>query len=165
MVSGINDALAIRDPTTRKVHVAPGKRKPRCYHMHGERFVFEGRLSVLLVFTLVLVNIQCAAFCAFEPCNGGGTSPTPSPSDVPPCHHHDAPDQQTPAQPCSHQIVAQADVAQPLVTPVRAANALVMDVPVLSAGAFPPLSGVELLASHALSPPGLTVLSPVVLRI
>jgi len=128
--------------------------------------VSKGRLSVLIVFALVLANIQCAAFCVIEPCNGSGTASTPSAADVPPCHqHHDAPGQQTPAPHCSHQIVAQADVAQPLVTPVLTATVLATDVPVLSVGAFPPLLGVDLLASHALSPTGLTVLSSVVLRI
>jgi len=126
----------------------------------------KGRLSLLLVFALVLVNIQCAALCAAEPCNGSGTASTPNPADDPPCHHHhDAPGQQTPAPPCSHQIVVQADVAQPLVTPVRTANVFAMDVPVVLVGAFPSLSGVELLASHAPSPPDLAVLSSAVLRI
>jgi hypothetical protein len=128
--------------------------------------VCKGRLIVPLILTLVLVNIQCAAFCAVEPCNGSGTASTPSSSDVPPCHHHqDAPGQQTPAPRCSHQIVFQADVAQPLVTPVLTTNVLAVDVPAASVGAFPPLSCVELLASHAPSPLGLAVLSSVVLRI
>src|ERR1700733_13630519 len=77
----------------------------------------------------------------------------------PPCHPHGPPGQQTPAPPCSHHIVVQADVAPPLVTPDLTSNVLAMDVPALSVGAFPALSGVDLLASHALSPPGLTVLS------
>lgn len=125
----------------------------------------KGRLSVLLVFTLVLVSTQCAALCALEPCNGTETASTPSPADDPPCHHHhDAPGQ-TPARPCSHHVVVQADVAQPIVTPVLAANVLVMDVPVLHVGAFPSLSGVDLAASRAPSPPGLAVHSSVVLRI
>jgi hypothetical protein len=127
--------------------------------------VSKGRLSVLLVFTLVLVPTQCAAFCTLEPCKGGGTASTPSPADDPPCHHHDAPSQQTPAPACSLHIVVQADDAQPLVTPVLTANVLAMDVPALSVGAFPTLSGVDLSVSHALSPPGLTVLSSVVPRI
>ena len=126
----------------------------------------KGRLSVLLVFTLVLVSTQCAALCALEPCNGSETASTPSPADDPPCHNHpDAPGQQTPAPKCSHQVVPQADVAQPLVTPVFAATVLTMDVPVLPVGAFPSLSDVDLLTSHAPSPPGLAVLSSVVLRI
>jgi hypothetical protein len=51
----------------------------------------KGRLSVLLVFTLVLVSTQCAVFCTLERCNDGGTASTPSPAGDPPCHHHDAP--------------------------------------------------------------------------
>ena len=126
----------------------------------------KGRLSVLLVFTLVLVSTQCAVLCAFEPCNGDSAAATPSPAGDPPCHrHHDAPSQQTPAPNCSHQVVPQADVAQPLVTPVFAATVLTMDVPVLQASAFLSLSDPDLLASHAPSPPGLAVLSSVVLRI
>jgi hypothetical protein len=128
--------------------------------------VFKGRLSILLAFALVLVNIQCVAFCAVEPCNGNNTAATPITADDPPCHHHhDAPGQQTPAPRCSHQIVAQADVAQALVTPVPTASVVAMDVPVLPVGAFPSLSGADLPASHAPSPPGLAVLSSVVLRI
>jgi hypothetical protein len=126
--------------------------------------VFKGRLSVLLVFTLVAVSTQCAALCAIEPCNGSGTASTPSPADVPPCHHREAP-AQSPA-PCSHhQIVVQADVAQPLVTPVLTANVLAMDVPDVLTAAGPSLSGVDMLAEHAPSPPRLAVLSSVVLRI
>src|SRR5579864_3171552 len=112
--------------------------------------VSKGRLSVLLVFTLVLVSTQCAALCALEPCNGSDTASTPSPADDPPCHHHEAPGEQTPAPHCSHQVVAQADVAQPLVvTPVLTANVLTMDVPVLPVGGFPSLSTVDLVASDA----------------
>ena len=126
--------------------------------------VLKGRLGVLIVFALVLANIQCAAFCAVEPCNGSETASAPA-SDVPPCHqHHEAPGQQTPA-PCSHQIVVQSHAAQPLVTPILTAGVLAMDVSVLPAGAFPSLSGVDMLAAHAPSPPGLAVLSSVVLKI
>ena len=124
----------------------------------------KGRLSVLLVFTLVLVSTQCAALCALEPCSGSETASTPTPADDPPCHHHEAPAQSH--APCSHhQIVVQADVAQPLVTPVLTANVLAMDVPAVSTAAGPSLSGVDMLAEHAPSPPGLAVLSSVVLRI
>jgi hypothetical protein len=125
----------------------------------------KGRLCVLLVFTLVLVSTQCAVFCTVEPCNGGGIASTPSPAGDPPCHHHGTPAQQTPAPPCSHHIVVQADVAPPLVTPDLTSNVLAMDVPALSVGAFPALSDVDRWASHALSPPGLTVPSSAVLRI
>src|SRR5579863_1241900 len=127
--------------------------------------VSKGRLSVLLVFTLVAVGTQCVALCALEPCKGSHTASTPSPADDPPCHHHEAPGEQTPAPHCSHQVVAQADVAQPVVvTPVLTANVLTMDVPVLAVGGFPSLSAVDM-ASDAPSPPGLAVLSSVVLRI
>src|SRR4029077_17302972 len=100
--------------------------------------VSKGRLSVLIAFTLVLVNIQCVAFCTLEPCNGSGAASTPSPADVPPCHHHHgAPSQQAPAPaPCSHQTV-QAPAAQPLATPVFTASIVAMDLPVVSPGAFP----------------------------
>jgi hypothetical protein len=124
----------------------------------------KGRLSVLLVFTLVLVSTQCAALCAFESCNGSQTAWTPSPADDPPCHHHEAPGQSR--APCAHhQIVVQGDVAQPLVTPVLTANVLVMDVSAALTGAGPSLSGVDVLAEHAPSPPSLAILSSVVLRI
>ena len=126
----------------------------------------KGRLSVLLVFALVLVSTQCAALCALEPCYVDSAAATPSPADDPPCHHHhDAPNQHSPAPNCSHQVVPQADLAQPHVTPVFTATVLTMDVPVV-AGAFQSFSDVDLLASHhAFSPPGLAVLSSVVLRI
>ncbi len=45
----------------------------------------KGRLSVLLVFALVLVSTRCAALCAIETCSGSGTASTPSPADDPPC--------------------------------------------------------------------------------
>jgi hypothetical protein len=128
--------------------------------------VSKGRLSALLVFTLVLVSTQCAALCALEPCNGESAAAMPSPADDSPCHHHhDAPSQQAPASNCAHQVVAQADVAQPLVTPVLTANVLTMNVPVLLVGALPLLTGVELVGSHAPPRPGLAVVSSVVLKI
>jgi hypothetical protein len=128
--------------------------------------VSKGRLSALLVFTLLLVSTQCAALCALEPCHGESAAATPSPADDPPCHHHhDAPSQQTPAPNCAHQVVTQADVAQPLVTPVLTANVVAMDVPVLPVGVIPSLTGVDLVRSHAPSPPGLAFLSSVVLKI
>ncbi|MDP9052936.1 MAG: hypothetical protein M3N93_01325 [Acidobacteriota bacterium] len=126
----------------------------------------KGKLSALLVFTLVLVSTQCAALCAVEPCHGDNTAATPIPADDPPCHHHhDAPGRQMPAPHCSHQIVIQADVAQPVVTPVFAPTVLTMGVPGLPVAPFPSLSGVNFLATHAPSPPGLAVLASVVLRI
>jgi|SRR5579863_1213733 len=125
--------------------------------------VSKGRLSILLVFTLVVVSTQCAALCTLEPCNGSETALTPSSADEPPCHHHEAP-AQSPA-PCSHHIVVQADVAQPLVALVLTANVLVMDVPAALTDAGPSLSGVDVLAEHAPSPPSLAVLSSVVLRV
>ena len=125
--------------------------------------VSKGRLSVLLVFTLVLVSTQCAALCVIEPCNGSETASTPTSADDPPCHHHEAPGQ-SPA-PCAHHIVVQADVAQPLVTPVLNSNVFAMDLPAALTAAGPSFSGVDLLAEHAPSPPSLAVLSSAVLRI
>jgi hypothetical protein len=127
--------------------------------------VSKGRLSVLIVFALVLANIQCAAFCAVEPCNGSGTASAPAP-DVPLCHqHHDAPGNQSPAPaPCGH-LVIQAHAAQAPVTPVFTTTVVVMDLPAGSLGVYPSFSGVDMLAAHAPSPPGLAVLSSVVLRI
>ena len=125
--------------------------------------MLKGRLSILLALTLLVVSTQCAALCAVEPCNGSETASTPSPADNPPCHHHEAPGQ--PPAPCSHHIVVQADVAQPLVTPVRAASVLTMDVPAALTGAGPSLTGVDMLVEHAPSPPDLAFLSLVVLRI
>jgi hypothetical protein len=127
--------------------------------------VSQGKLSVLLAFALVLVNIECVAFCTVEACNGSGTASTASPSNVPPCHqHHEAPGHQTPAS-CSHQIVVQAHAAQAPVTLVFAASVMAIDVPAASPGAYPLLSTIETLAARAPSPPGLAVLSTVVLRI
>jgi len=127
--------------------------------------ISKGRLTVLLVFALVVMNIQCAALCAAEPCNGSGTASTPDP-DVPPCHHHhEAPGRQAPAPaPCSHQIVVQAHPAQAPVT-LAFTSGVAMDVPVESLGAFPSLSSMETSAARAPSPPNLAVLSSVVLRI
>jgi hypothetical protein len=126
--------------------------------------VSRGRLSVLLAFMLVLANIQCAAFCTLEPCNGSGTASTPSPADDPPCHdHHDAPGPSAPAH-CPHQTV-QAHAAQALVKPAFVASVVVMNLPVASLGAFLSPSKVDTLAARAPSPPNLSVLSSVVLRI
>jgi hypothetical protein len=127
--------------------------------------VSKGRLSALLVFALVLVNFQCAALCAAEPCNSIGTAQSPSPADVPPCHqHHEAPSQQAPA-PCSHQLVVQAHTAQAPLTLVFTASFMAMDRPVELPGAFPWLSSRERSAAHAPSPPSLAILSSVVLRV
>jgi hypothetical protein len=128
--------------------------------------VSKGKLSVVIVFALVLANIQCAAFCAVESCSGGGIASTPL-AGGPPCHqHHHAPSKQAPASsPCGHQVVVQADAAQAPVMPVLTASVVVMDLPAGSLDGFPSLPDVEALAASAPSPPGLSILSTVVLRI
>jgi hypothetical protein len=126
--------------------------------------VSKYRLVVPLIFTLVLVNIQCVALCTLESCTGKETASTPSSADVPPCHQrHDAPAQPDPA-PCSHRVI-QAVGAMAPVTPDLAAGDIVAHLPVVSPVAHPPLSGVDTLAARAPSPSGLAVLSSVVLRI
>jgi hypothetical protein len=126
--------------------------------------VLKGRLSVLIVLTLVVVSTQCAALCAIEPCYGTETAPTSSPAENPPCHHHEAPGQAP--TPCSHhQIVVQADVAQPVVTAVLAASVLTMDVPSALIRAGLSLTGVDMLAEHAPTPPDIAAPSSAVLRI
>jgi hypothetical protein len=125
----------------------------------------KGRLSILLVFTLVLINLQCVAFCASQSCNGSGTESTES-STVPACHHHhDAPRSQAPTPvPCSHLMV-QAHAVRALATPVLAPNVVITHLPVVAAVALPPQADAGTLIAHASSPPDPAVFSPVVLRI
>jgi len=115
------------------------------------------------MFTLVLVNIQCVAFCTIESCDRSGTASAPGSAYLPPCHHHQAPGHQNPA-PCSHHII-QAAGATAVVTPDLTAGDLVADLPVVSPFAFPPVLGVDIFPARASSLPGLDPISSVVLRI
>jgi hypothetical protein len=131
--------------------------------------MFKGRLIVLLVFALVLVNIQCVAFCAVESCHDGGTTSTPASGDVPPCHqHHQAPGGKAPSNQdsasCQHRLV-QAVSAKAGVTPALAAGDLVASLPVVSPFGFPPAQNVDIFPAGAPWPPGLDPISTVVLRI
>jgi hypothetical protein len=109
----------------------------------------KGRLILFLAFALTLSSTQCAALCVVAPCDEAGSFP----ADDSPCHHHhEAPDDQTPA-PCPHQVV-QADVPQTVhSTPASLDNIVVLDfIGVLETG-FSSLSSPLIETCHT-SPPG-----------
>jgi hypothetical protein len=125
--------------------------------------VSKGRLTILLIFALVLLNIQCAAFCTVESCNGTGTVSAPG-SNVPPCHRHqDAPGKQPPA-PCSHRLI-QAVGATARVAHDPPAGDPAAGSPVVSSFASSPALAVDILSARAASPPGPDRISSVILRI
>ena len=128
----------------------------------------KGRLSVVLVFALVLVNIQCVAFCAVESCNDGPTASTPVSADVPPCHqHHQGPGGKAPSKQdsasCHHRLVQAASAkAAVMLTP---SVDLVASLPAVSPFALPSVQEVNNVPARTPSPPGFDFVSSVVLRI
>ncbi len=143
------------------------RKRPRCYD--GRRVMSKGRLSVLLVLALVLVNIQCVALCAAESCNDRASASMPASADVPPCHqHHQAPGGKAPAQQdsaaCHHRVV-QAVGAKAVVTAGPAADSLAAIPPAASLFTDPPVQDTNSSPARAPSPPGLDRTSFIVLRI
>lgn len=142
----------------------PGLRE-RWYDLFGMP-LSEGRFAVLVAFALLWSSVQCAAFCATEPCIEGISTNSPV---EPPCHHHQTPSNQAPA-PCQHQQLAQADVPQASVMPVShdGLSTFLMSVPLVVVSPVAVLTSTvvhPLAPSDVLWPPGPVVLSSVVLRI
>lgn len=126
--------------------------------------VCKSKIVGALVIALVMVNIQCVAFCAVESCGTGGAEPMSNSAGVAPCHEHhrEAPGSRH-SQPCSHQIVPAA------VTTARLAHHMTLDnvvaaLPIDSSSAFA-LTTDGRIPAHVLSPPGQHRLSSPVLRI
>ena len=130
--------------------------------MMSVRVVSKSKLIGALVLALVLVNIQCVAFCAVASCDPTGTQPRAA--DVPPCHQHH---QETPhpqhSAPCAHQLIPAAVATARATSTVILGNpvAALPDVAVLAL----PAAGMDRVPAAVLSPPGLRRFSSLVLRI
>jgi hypothetical protein len=123
--------------------------------------LFKGRFTAVLAFALAWSSVQCAALCATEPC----AAPAPANAPIePPCHHHHAPSNPTPAS-CQHQQLAQADVPQAFATPAFNASIAAMEIPVALHVQFSSPSGTPDSLPDVSWPPGFELLSSVVLRI
>jgi hypothetical protein len=126
--------------------------------------VRKGRLSLLLVLTLMTATVQCVMACIVAPCKDAATASLPGTADLPPCHqHHKMPGQQNPA-PCSHQVL----VLAPAVSSTEISHfapTVVMTVPVASFSAYTTPNNLEAAAMPGVAPPALAAISSVVLRI
>jgi len=113
-----------------------------------------------LVVLLVWSAPQCALACALEPCAEGSRSAQPSGR---PCHQHrESPGNQAPPSPCPHQTL-QADIPKTFTALAPIGNA-VIDFAVVTP--LPSFSiSAEVPPFDVPSPPGLSVLSSVILRI
>jgi hypothetical protein len=125
--------------------------------------MFRSRLSVLLVLALVLVNIQCVAFCASAFCDDSAKAS----AGVPPCHRH----QHTPVAPenrdsaaCHHPLVPSVGVRHG-VTASTPVNELTASLPVVPLFALPFGRDTQVLATRTPSPPGSGFLTTLVLKI
>jgi hypothetical protein len=120
----------------------------------------RARLIVFTAVALLIAETQCALACAANPC---GTDSVSSES-VPPCHlHHDHSHDRVPDS-CPHQtILAPAISSQALHVEIPLSPVMALSPAVQAA---PPADSLSLeLALSASSPPGLSSLSSVVLRI
>jgi hypothetical protein len=116
-------------------------------------------VAALLSTGLVSTGVQCVLGCA----GISGTAPVRS-SSLPPCHqHHDQAHQQSPSS-CAHQVVSAQSTA-PQHVQVGIPAPLSFDEPVAphSAGVSPVRMSAPALEN--VSPPGLSVVSSIILRI
>jgi hypothetical protein len=118
----------------------------------------SSQISVLLLVVLLLLSsAQCMMGCVVAPCHAA------SQSSLPPCHRHHAPANQVPPG-CSHPLTME-DTGRS-----SAADLVIADF--TAAPLFPPIAFLS--ASQVIdqgvtpgtaSPPGITALSTVILRI
>jgi hypothetical protein len=112
----------------------------------------RSKLTMWLALAVVFTTVQCISACTLEACNQA--------QNLPPCHkHHDS----RKSEPCSHQAVLANAFSLPP-APVAPAPVLVIAAIAL------PIHSVALVPRHApcedaVSPPGLTNLGSVILRI
>lgn len=113
-------------------------------------------IVVLLALFLLFGSVQCMAACSIDACQ------TSSQGNLPPCHHHHAPASHFPSA-CSHPMTM-LDARQPSAASITLADLITIPfLPVTSS--LPAAAMGEVLTVHASSPPGVSALSTVVLRI
>jgi hypothetical protein len=110
-------------------------------------------MGVFLACALIFSSIQCVTSCVADSCK--------SPGEVPSCHRHSAPEQQTPA-PCSHQVLV-ADSAPAVHHDSTALQVAIVPAANDVIGLVLPVAGEPVTSD--MSPPGLNLPVFSVLRI
>jgi CDP-diacylglycerol pyrophosphatase len=121
------------------------------------------RRAQIIVFTavaLLITQLQCATACVIQACAADSASS----QSVPPCHrHHNHSQDRMPAS-CNHQN-ASAAVVSSQVQPAAVPLFPMMVVPAISQPSLAAEMRSRELAISFASPPGVTCLSSVILRI
>ncbi len=130
--------------------------RPNLFRFWVGGMVHSSRVAaVLIAFLLLFSSVKCMYACAAEPCSGS------SQTNLPPCHRHHAPAGHAPNA-CFHVLTMDAKHS-----PASLALPELTRLPFLPsvAALFPPHTLTEAATSLTASPPNLTSLSPVILRI